>query len=222
MSAFGTRHDAWDGEDLVSACRLKQYHLARGGTWVALVSSVSLLGLAVLARWGGGPEAVVRALTAALTLIALSVAAWQWRAARHENSIDKFYDRLHLSNKMRLDAAQAAFEGTGLAGVSFVVDEASNYRELAAAFYVYTELDNLEYAVHKYRHGFISRQMTNRALDNFLSRCWLRGFTDELGRLYGVGSYTELDNKVISKLWELAEGRIERDRHLIPSSRRSG
>lgn len=177
----------------------------------------------VLATLGQGTDTVARAVTTTMTFVALSVAIWQWRNVRHENAIDTFYERLHLSNQMRLSAAEAAYAikdaEAQLADEQpkhlFVLDGSASYCELAVNFYVYTELDNLEYAVHKYRHGYISHDMANRALHNFQARFRMPGFAEYLKKLYGVGSYTELPNEWVKQLWLLWDEQQFQDKHRV-------
>ncbi len=210
--------------DLVEACGIPQAPLARAGTWAALLVFLLAVGATVLATIGQGTDTVARAVTTAMTFVALTVAIWQWRGVRHEGAIDKFYERLHLSNQMRLNAAEAACKlkdaeaaqvTDGQSKHLFVLDGSGNYCELAVNFYVYTELDNLEYAVHKYRHGYISRDMANRALHNFQTRFRMPGFEDYLKKLYGVGSYTELPDDWVKKLWMLWTKQQFHDQHRL-------
>jgi len=67
-----------------------------------------------------------------LTLGAAIIAYRQWRAARYEVSIDKYYDRLESANR-RLEAVQVDIPG----------------KEDLHAF---AELDKLEYVLVKYEH----------------------------------------------------------------------
>src|SRR3954463_2438600 len=41
----------------------------------------------------------LRTMGSMLTALAFALALWQWIAARHESSFDKYYDRLDLANK---------------------------------------------------------------------------------------------------------------------------
>ncbi len=213
-----------DRPDLVKACGIPQARLARAGTWAALLVFLLTVGATALATVGQGTDTVARAVTTAMTFVALTVAIWQWRNVRHEGAIDKFYERLHLSNQMRLNAAEAAFTmreaqaaqvPDGQPEHLFVLDGSGTYCELAVNFYVYTELDNLEYVVHKYRHGYISRDMANRALHNFQTRFRMPGFEEHLKKLYGVGSYTELPDNYVKELWMLWTKQQFQDQHRL-------
>ncbi len=215
--------------DLVATCGLKQTRLARSGTWLALLVALGALSLSVIAVWPGGTDANARAMTLVLTLVALGVANWQWRAVRHENSIDRYYERLHLSNKMRLEAAEAVLNAvdSGTGEVAFSANPATggvadDYREMLLASYMYTELDNLEYVLHKYRYGYISRRLTNQALQHFLYRCQAPGFTDQLRWIYRIKSYSELDVPVVEKLWMLAERGSDNRRRATRSTGSTG
>lgn len=85
---------------------------------------------------------------AVLALGAFIVGYHQWRAARRETSMDRFYDRLDIANR-RL----ATLEG---------IDPFH--------MYVFSELDNLEYVIEKYRLGYMSPEQALRGLRTFQSR----------------------------------------------------
>jgi hypothetical protein len=109
--------------------------------------------------------------TAVLALGAFIVGYHQWRAARRETSMDRFYDRLEIAND-RL----AALEG---------ID--------AFHMYVYSELDNLEYVIEKYRLGYMSPEQALRGLRTFQSR--LTGYK---GQEFGEFAEGALDRSAYS------------------------
>ena len=92
--------------------------------------------------------------TAVLALGAFIVGYHQWRAARRETSMDKFYDRLNVANSRLEDVGIDPF-----------------------ILYVYAEMDNLEYVIEKYRLGYMSPDQALRGLKAFQSR--LRGVKGE-------------------------------------------
>jgi hypothetical protein len=122
---------------------------------------------------------------ASLSLVAVGVAIAgavltydQWRKARMEITLDKFYERLNYSNQrlMDLTAARAMLAGYP------VTDEEPNIPKVRAGWqeqmYIFIELDNLEYAVQKYELGFMHQSLMSRAINTFRSRC----FTSEVFR----------------------------------------
>lgn len=108
---------------------------------------------------------------------AFLLAYQQWRAARYEASLDKYYDRLDVVNS-RLEA---------LPGVD------------SSAMYVFVELDSLEYVIEKYKLGYISSEHAFRGLKTFRLHCHdlelprldrsRMQFKDIATRLIKVGGY---------------------------------
>ncbi|MBC7456008.1 MAG: hypothetical protein H7335_20380 [Massilia sp.] len=87
--------------------------------------------------------------TLVFTLGAFFIAYQQWRAARFEASMDKYYDRLDVANR-RLE---------NLEGIN------------AYSMYVFMELDNLEYVIEKYKLGYITSEQAFRELKAFYRHC---------------------------------------------------
>ena len=159
---------------------------ARVGPAGSLVLAVATTAVVTLISRRYDAGTAIRAATPAIGLVALLLGAWQWRRVRHESAIDKFYDRLHTANEMRLAAVDCTKD-----------------RWILEDFYVFTEMDNLEYAIHKYKDGFMSRSMTNRALTTFENRCDnIRGFRD-LVRKYHNEGYSDEARHVIKELARL-------------------
>ncbi len=125
---------------------------------------------------------------------------WQWMQARHEIAFDKFYERLNLANQ-RLDTWPAA---RGLINPLWSGDAGRDqfHREM----YVFTELDNLEYAIEKYKLGYMSTTNAYRALETFMARCRpSRDFCEAALRLVrGNNGYTETTIKVVEAVVEQA------------------
>jgi hypothetical protein len=69
---------------------------------------------------------------AVVALGTVGVAHQHRRAARHEASLDKLYERLALAN-----------------------DRLERVSDTARSIYIFTELDNLEYVIEKYKLGYI-------------------------------------------------------------------
>lgn len=86
----------------------------------------------------------------------------QWVQARAEYSLEKYYERLNMSNELlnRWESARA------LLGQYW--EDNGTYERL---MYVYVELDNLEYCLEKYRRGYMNTPDAYRGLRTFYSRC---------------------------------------------------
>jgi hypothetical protein len=149
---------------------------------------------------------------------ALAIAgAWsaytQWRAARRETSLEKFYDRLKSTNDQlaRFPCAIAMQWRYELDENWCLkkVDEAQWQKEM----YVFTEIDNLEYAVEKYWIGFMSRESATRAAHTFLVRCTVPDFRVTAlnivnsRREHKIGDYTERALQAAEKICAEAEKR---------------
>jgi hypothetical protein len=131
--------------------------------------------------------------TAVAALGAFILGLQQWRDARHEISLDKYYDRLDLTNR-RLDDWSAArtlvppfrqdeWEAT---------DPEETRLQYQLQMYAFLELDNLEYAIQKYKLGFMTPTVAHRSLRTFLSRCMRKRFSLLVEEL--AGSITKTEN----------------------------
>lgn len=110
---------------------------------------------------------VVQIAAFPFALAAFILTLWQWREARHEVSLDRFYDRLNETNK-RLDVwVPARTLAPPWCDPGHPVDDHQYQQEM----YTYCELDNLEYAIHKYELGYMSPYVAHRSLRTFKSRC---------------------------------------------------
>jgi hypothetical protein len=120
-----------------------------------------------------GPETV----TAIVAVSAFILGYQQWNAARNEIALDKYYERLEITNQ-RLDEWRAA---RSLAGTWPIAEGSQHLKEeelFQRTMYVYRELDNLEYAVVKYRLGYMSAETALRCLRTFRARCQSLEFRD--------------------------------------------
>ncbi len=131
-----------------------------------LLSMLLVIGFAA-ALVLGAPDAVVGG---GVALGAVLLGAQQFAASRNEVSLEKFYDRLQVTND-KLEEYPATREFIGLpAGndeSAGQVDDDEFFRRM----YVFRELDNLEYSIAKYRIGFMSPENAQRSLRTFRSRC---------------------------------------------------
>ncbi len=119
------------------------------GTVLVLIAAITIIG-----------QGQYSALLLSVSIFILGFQ--QWRAARDETAMDRFYERINLSNQ-KLENWPAAREMLTVAWK----DNPAFQREM----YVYVELDTLEYVIEKYKLGYMSEEHTLRGLENFKSRC---------------------------------------------------
>ncbi len=116
----------------------------------------------------------VQLISAIVTIGVFVLGYQQWRAARNEISMDKFYDRLDLANR-RLDAWPAA-----RAMVShlwpLVPEDKQDINAFERVMYIYMELDNLQYVAEKYKLGYMNSEQALQGLRTFQSRCFSSDF----------------------------------------------
>lgn len=150
---------------------LKFYGFPRS-RWVRYASHIAVASIIITSLASGvaaqlsergisGPQAA----TAVATLGALGFAYKQWRAAREEISLDKFYDRLDRANRILNDCKDAR----ELMNPDWLREDYSPSYE--HSMYIFMELDNLEYAIEKYSLGYMNSANAYRALSTFMSRC---------------------------------------------------
>lgn len=99
-----------------------------------------------------------------ITVAGLLVAVLQWRAGLAEKALDTLYKRIALANQMRLNVS----EGLETDDESEIARERpDDYR-----FFVFTEIDSLEYAAVRYRFGLgMTDLIADRAVAHFRRRC---------------------------------------------------
>ena len=148
-----------------------------------IVAIVGLIAL-VAAIAGASPELIGAILAAG----ALLVTYVEWMLGRRESSMDKFYERLEIANEHRSNLADAAM------------------RMRDTERYAFTELDNLEYVIERYRFGYMSPSLALRGVNTFESRLGIDGFKNELSRLIEQDcAYNEHTCRVVCKLLEKHE-----------------
>lgn len=113
------------------------------------------IGLYVADRIDGETAGAAAAALAAIAAIVFN--AFESRRAMEERSLEGLYERIDLANKLLLETKQAA-------GAARPADRDFEY-------YVFTELDNLELAVAKYRRGALTSTAASRAVRTFEHRC---------------------------------------------------
>ena len=130
-----------------------------------LIITISSLALGIVTQLLNKGISGPQVSTAVATLGAFAFAYKQWRAAREEISLDKFYDRLDRANRILNDCKSAR----ELMNPDWLNEGSSPSYE--HSMYIFMELDNLEYAIEKYSLGYMSSVNAYRALSTFRSRC---------------------------------------------------
>ena len=152
-----------------------RYHLTQAAGWVGATPIVVIIAIAMIAIAAGVavqlqwlPSGWLAGLNGAAvagfvaTVGGALVAYQQWRAAKYEAALDKFYDRLDIANRRRENLPQ---DGPGSIK--------------PFDMYVYTELDNLEYTIEKYKLGYVTVAHMCRSLETFRVRCEdIEGFVE--------------------------------------------
>lgn len=111
----------------------------------------------------------------------------QWIAARHEISIDKYYDRIDSVNE-RME----------------VLPDAN--KELMHTF---AELDKLEYVLVKYELGYIPPTLALRAILNFKGHCKdLKGFHGRASTWVNKAAYLYITKNVVNTICNDCKDRI--------------
>jgi hypothetical protein len=134
---------------------------------------LALAGLLVVSAGSATIGAVTHSLSAdtavglaaaVLTVAGVLVAVLQWRLGLSEKAFDALYSRIALANEMRLAAFKDLRSGTEEAAAA---ERPELYR-----FFVFTEIDSLEYAARRYRFGLgVNDEIVGRALRHFKVRC---------------------------------------------------
>ena len=162
---------------------------ARYTPW-ALLAAIALGLVSWLVAWWLGSvdgRTVGTAAATTLTTGALLFAVLQWRAATSERALDKLYDRLDLANDRRLEACP---------------DPVAKAKDLYT-YYVFTEIDNVEYAIQKYELGFTTPAVTARVLRRFDHTCGRNArFRELVTDLIAEASYFDGTKAAIKKILE--------------------
>lgn len=165
--------------------------------WVLAVLLVVAAAVAIAAALAGAlsSDLAVGAATAVVTIAGLLVALLQWRAGLAEKALDALYARIALSNQMRLGASD------GL--------DCHDEAEIAAArpddyrFFVYTEIDSLEYATVRYRFGLgMTDLIADRAIRHFRRRCDTPIFLEIASDCATEGAYFPETKQVVQRIIE--------------------
>jgi hypothetical protein len=141
---------------------------------------------------------------AILTSGALLFGVWQWRLATTERSLDTLYARIDLANQRQLDAHGHSRDS----GNPRSRELSENELQLFFDYFVFTEIDNLEYATQKYVLGLLRPAVADRAVTLFRQRCRRDDFRDKAEELVEKGTYFPLTRRLVPEIAKQArEGR---------------
>lgn len=155
MTSFGLREDR-EAIAQLENIGVKLHPAAGWRPGVVLI----IAAVAVIAAALGGKLELIGAI---LGGGALAVSYVEWVLTRREGSMDKFYERLVLANNYR----KAVNEPKGVA----ITD---------MDLYVFSELDNLEYVIERYRFGYMSPTLALRGVNTFQSRFHIAHFRERV------------------------------------------
>jgi hypothetical protein len=144
---------------------------ARWSGWLPIAgTAIALLAFSVASeKWLVGwwsPDLIKDTKALIIGLGALLVGVQQWRSSRSEVSLDTFWNRLSGTN----DRLCEWEEVRGFAG-PWKEPGRKAFVSFKRRMYVYLELDSLEYAIAKYRIGYMSPDDAYRSLNTFRQRC---------------------------------------------------
>jgi hypothetical protein len=164
--------------------------------------------------WSYNPERDKPADFATLLagMLVLVFGYYQWRSSRYEKSMEDFYDRLNLANCKR-EGADLVSRILGHPWELTKTDEASpvlsGYEEHQWSMYVYSELDNLEYVVERYRLGYMQPRHALRGLRTFYQRCVRPPFRNCALKCARCMAYNESTIHVVKRVCADIEDRRE-------------
>jgi hypothetical protein len=178
---------------------IKRSHASDAPVWIL----VSLLSVAAVAASIGAAtrslsaQAAVALSAVVVTVAGLLVALLQWRQGLAEKAFDALYQRIALANQMRLEA----FKGL----------ESDNEAEVARRrpelyrFFVFSEIDSLEYAARRYQFGLgLNADIVERAVRHFRSRCASETFRLVAAKCAEEGAYFEDTKNSVSSILDAA------------------
>lgn len=167
-----------------------------GVSILAILTAILLHGISFHGVQLKGPEIIL----AASALGALIVGYHQWREARRELSMERYYDRLEIPNR-RQDAQQDSGHRTVHEMMESCLPELAG-EDPDALMYVYVELDNLEYVIGKYRLGYMKARQACRGLRTFQLRCWSPQFRRIARHRVHAGDYHPRTARVVDRVCE--------------------
>lgn len=168
----------------------------------AVLTVLVILAIGVLDRAEG--ERLLSALSPVATMGLLIAGLWQWRGARQEISMDKYYERLEISNQWWKASPSVR---------SVMSGSTQEFEDPDMTMYVCLEIDNLEYMIEKYRIGYVDDEQACRGLKAFQVRCLHSlEFKSIARRRVHLGDYTPRTTKVVCKVCDEVDNLIEHHR----------
>lgn len=147
-------------------------------------------------------QSAVALAAVGISLAGLLVALLQWRNGLAEKAFDALYQRIALANQMRLEA------------FGDLTDEAIVAREHKEPyrFFVYSEIDSLEYASRRYRFGLgLSAHIFYRAVKHFRTRIESPTFRRVAEECARQGGYFQDTKDLVVALLQPAEAETRTD-----------
>lgn len=168
MSSFRKRLNA---RAEVESYGFKRSFGARYGAWVFIgIIIVTILIVSIINQTLPVHQPESDIITGIVATGALILGYQQWRAARNEQSLEKFYERLELTNQ-KFEAWRGARDLLGQYPINEGSENEGEEVLFQRAMYTFRELDNLEYALAKYKLGYMSSENALRSLNIFQHRC---------------------------------------------------
>jgi len=174
--------------------------------WLLIAAAVLavLVGVAITGLDMGRGESLLSALSPVLTMGLLIAGFWQWRGARQEISMDKYYERLEISNQWWKASPSVR---------NFMSGSTWPSEDPDMTMYVCLEIDNLEYVIEKYRIGYVDDEQACRGLKAFQVRCLNSSeFRAIARRRVHLGDYTPRTTNVVCKVCDEVDNLIEHHR----------
>lgn len=160
---------------------------------ILLIVALVIAGFIVLklASYIFNKDEEIDILSAIIAFGALIFGFQQWNESKNETSIDRYYERLTLTNSKLTDSR----------GLCQMFPHFWEENDFEKTLYVYLELDNLEYAITKYHYGYMHTFIAYRSLLTFISRCQSAEFL-KLAKTCVKGSigYHEMTQIVVNNI----------------------
>jgi hypothetical protein len=128
-----------------------------------------------------------------LTAAGLVLTASQWHASLEQEAMKKYESEIATANKAEEPASVRKMMSRLYAG-------AQTDGDFEKIEYVYVELDNLEFALERYRLGFASAYTTSRAVMTFLNRCETPEFRTLAWQQVRLASYTPVVVEAVRRM----------------------
>ena len=182
---------------------IKRSHTSDAPVWILVTLLAVAAGSATIGAvtHSLSAQTAVGLAAAVLTVAGLLVAVLQWRHGLSEKAFDALYGRIAMANERRLEV----FKGLSSDNEPDVARE----RPELYRFFVFTEIDGLEYAVRRYRFGLgMNADIVDRAVRHFKSRCRSETFCRTAEGCAEDGAYFD-DTKTVV---QLVVGEARKDR----------